>query len=379
MPSQRPLIARDDRTAADSVASSSRSRHRRRSAVPIRLFAILLLAVVVPVPPGWADDDPPAPKRDDASKPAADADPVSLEAELEKDRAERKPPGKGGKPATDGASDDSGEMSTDEDDSDDTFGDPTGTIFDQLDRTVRRMRSAAREIAPSEKPTGNKSQSRALRDLDELIRQIEDALQSPPQGGGGGADEPPPEGESTDQDKSSQGASSQDQSTQGKSGGKSTGSNRPGGQKNGGTGSRGGKEQAGGSEGGKKKLKLRPQAKPGGTQIAHGGAGKSQQQPGAPQGPMPGQDNKEPGDSQAGTREGKAEKPEDPLKERVVKDVWGHLPPHLRDQLLNVYGEKYLPKYEDLVRRYYEVLAEQSRKGTDAAPRSNGSTLPRRR
>jgi len=48
----------------------------------------------------------------------------------------------------------------------------------------------------------------------------------------------------------------------------------------------------------------------------------------------------------------------------VVKDVWGHLPPQLREELLNVYSEKYLPKYEEQVRRYYEALAEKNRQRT---------------
>lgn len=48
-------------------------------------------------------------------------------------------------------------------------------------------------------------------------------------------------------------------------------------------------------------------------------------------------------------------------RERLLNDIWGHLPPAVRDRLLNVYSEQYLPQYEDLVRRYFEVLAEQGR------------------
>lgn len=47
---------------------------------------------------------------------------------------------------------------------------------------------------------------------------------------------------------------------------------------------------------------------------------------------------------------------------QVIKDVWGHLPPHVREAMLNSVSEKYLPKYEDLVKKYYEDLAEKSRK-----------------
>lgn len=68
------------------------------------------------------------------------------------------------------------------------------------------------------------------------------------------------------------------------------------------------------------------------------------------------------------SKAGKARR-EELERQRMVKDVWGHLPPALREELLNMYSEKYLPKYEDLVRRYYESLAEQSRKRSPGASR----------
>lgn len=46
---------------------------------------------------------------------------------------------------------------------------------------------------------------------------------------------------------------------------------------------------------------------------------------------------------------------------RMDKEVWGHLPEKLRQKLRNVYQDKYLPKYDDLVRRYFESLAEEGR------------------
>ena len=46
-------------------------------------------------------------------------------------------------------------------------------------------------------------------------------------------------------------------------------------------------------------------------------------------------------------------------KKKLEMDVWGHLPPHLRDQLLNTYGERMLPKYEQMVKQFYEALSEQ--------------------
>ena len=43
----------------------------------------------------------------------------------------------------------------------------------------------------------------------------------------------------------------------------------------------------------------------------------------------------------------------------LINEVWGHLPPTLREKLLNVGSEKLLPQYEELIRRYYESLANR--------------------
>ena len=115
----------------------------------------------------------------------------------------------------------------------------------------------------------------------------------------------------------------------------------------------------------------------------------SSQQPQQPmdQDPMPGdqkpqpkpQNSAEPGQEQPGaksqdearSRESTERKqpPRDPRESRSLsgqelyeKEVWGHLPPALRRELLNIYSEKYIPQYEDLVRRYYESLAEGNRR-----------------
>jgi hypothetical protein len=47
--------------------------------------------------------------------------------------------------------------------------------------------------------------------------------------------------------------------------------------------------------------------------------------------------------------------------DRMSNEVWGHLPETLRQVLRGVYQDKYLPKYDDLVRRYFESLAEEGR------------------
>ncbi len=41
----------------------------------------------------------------------------------------------------------------------------------------------------------------------------------------------------------------------------------------------------------------------------------------------------------------------------LIDEVWGHLPPALREKMLNVGNENLLPQYEDVIRRYYEAIA----------------------
>ena len=46
-------------------------------------------------------------------------------------------------------------------------------------------------------------------------------------------------------------------------------------------------------------------------------------------------------------------------RRKLEMDVWGHLPLHVREELLNTYGERMLPKYEHLVKQFYEALSTQ--------------------
>ena len=45
--------------------------------------------------------------------------------------------------------------------------------------------------------------------------------------------------------------------------------------------------------------------------------------------------------------------------EALVKQVWGHLPDKVRDQMQNASVESFLPKYEKLIEEYYKRLAEE--------------------
>jgi hypothetical protein len=46
---------------------------------------------------------------------------------------------------------------------------------------------------------------------------------------------------------------------------------------------------------------------------------------------------------------------------QMLNEVWGHLPPKVRDQLQSSAPEEFLPKYEKLIEEYYKRLAEERR------------------
>lgn len=55
----------------------------------------------------------------------------------------------------------------------------------------------------------------------------------------------------------------------------------------------------------------------------------------------------------------------------LLREVWGHLPPALRERMRDAdFGETILPAYDDLVRRYFEALLEES------SPRSRQTPPP---
>jgi hypothetical protein len=46
-------------------------------------------------------------------------------------------------------------------------------------------------------------------------------------------------------------------------------------------------------------------------------------------------------------------------REVLVKKAWGHLPPRLREQLINTPLDRFLPEYEQLIEDYFRRLAEE--------------------
>jgi hypothetical protein len=46
----------------------------------------------------------------------------------------------------------------------------------------------------------------------------------------------------------------------------------------------------------------------------------------------------------------------------LAQSVWGHLPPKMQEELRRSFSEKFVAKYEQMIRQYYEALAEQSQR-----------------
>lgn len=85
--------------------------------------------------------------------------------------------------------------------------------------------------------------------------------------------------------------------------------------------------------------------------------------------PQPGQQQQQAGQKQQGDKP--AQDSNDDLKRRqaekvdmakmqeMLKDIWGQLPPRLREQMMQAGVEKFVPKYELLIEEYFKALAER--------------------
>jgi hypothetical protein len=63
-----------------------------------------------------------------------------------------------------------------------------------------------------------------------------------------------------------------------------------------------------------------------------------------------------------GGPKGVPSRPSLPVDDVVVKEVWGHLPDRVRQQVTQYYKEQFMPKYADLLKQYYSSLAEKNMK-----------------
>ena len=176
------------------------------------------------------------------------------------------------------------------------------TELDELDRTITSMRQVGKRLNDGDTSDATRDlQAGILQDIDALIKKLK--KQPPPN-----PNQNSPQDQSPDNEQKPQHSDTQS----------------------------------------KPKTQPKPTAgeQPSGKQPTGSGAGQKQE-------------NKNAGESTEENRQ-KAQARETALARRraLINEVWGHLPPALREKLLNVGSEKLLPQYEELIRRYYESLAD---------------------
>ncbi|MEX0679013.1 MAG: hypothetical protein WD063_18205 [Pirellulales bacterium] len=90
---------------------------------------------------------------------------------------------------------------------------------------------------------------------------------------------------------------------------------------------------------------------------------ESVKQPKSSTGRSAGQNSNQPA-ADSTDRLGQAEqaKPDPELFKGLLKDTWGNLPEHEREQMMQMSPEQFLPQYELLIERYYRRLAEERTK-----------------
>ena len=49
----------------------------------------------------------------------------------------------------------------------------------------------------------------------------------------------------------------------------------------------------------------------------------------------------------------------------MYKDIWGHLPESMRQEMSQYTREQFMAKYNDLLKQYYATIAEKGRKQSD--------------
>lgn len=243
------------------------------------------------------------------------------------------------------------------------------------ERVARNVRTAGDNLkAKDAGPTTHKAQSDALRDIDELLKQA-DNPPPPPMSGGNPPPMPPPMGGGDEGDTPPPMPMGGQEPGKGQPMG---GQPMPGGAQPMDNGAKpmpgdGQPMPMGRQEPGKgQPMGDKPGDKPGSKRPSWRDKAESDGDPAGPMPPMPMGEPKgaspgkgKPGTGQPGGGGGTAPStPAPPAEDAVAKQVWGHLPERLRQEMNQYYKEQFMPKYGDLLRQYYGTLAER-----EAGPR----------
>src|SRR5437660_7978790 len=259
-------------------------------------------------------DDEPAPRLKKKSRPAEDT-PVKKDEPAPKPKETEKPP-QPPQPPEKAKGDEEPDVP------------PAPEIDEQevLNRVGKNMRTAEERLGKNDVSESTQQVQRdILAGLDELIQQSQNGGQ---------------QNQQDQQDQSQQGSTSKDQRQQQQ-------------QAKGAPGKRGNQK---GMRNERAQREARRAQKRGSQRSAQG---KPQQGSQRHQGNQPQQAGNNPGAGKGG-QQGEPNRIAD-----VYKDIWGHLPETMRAEM-DAYGrEKFMAKYEELIKRYYDRAARESRRKGD--------------
>jgi hypothetical protein len=214
-----------------------------------------------------------------------------------------------------------------------------------VERIIKNSKAVGDKLAQTDTgPSTRSTQGKILKDIDALINR----QKNPPPSGGGGNSQNKNDQKNSDSNKDQK----NDMNPMG--GNQPMGNNQQ---------ANSGRKPRMGEKGGQPKGGGPPPPPAGGKQDPGMGMAKSNPMPGKnpatptkPKDPMAG--------AVAGAASGKKEpaKSSLPITDDVVKEVWGHLPDKLRQQVTQYYQEQFMPRYSDLLKQYYSSLANAPRK-----------------
>lgn len=220
-------------------------------------------------------------------------------------------------------------------------GEDVKKIIERLNNNMDSSEDRLKKKDPGDET--RKVQDNIIKDLDKLINQQN-------QGGGGSS-----ASASSQEEKGAKGSSSAGS----KSGGQSARSAKGGGQSKGRGAPKGGQAKGSpdkGSQanapGGQKEDTLVKLGK--GADDAKGKAKQTAQA-------EPGKEGK--GGGGMGGNPSAPNKKDNSTIGDLFKDVWGHLPLNKRQEMDAYARERFLPKYDEILRQYYRTISEQSRHG----------------
>jgi hypothetical protein len=231
--------------------------------------------------------------------------------------------------------------------------DPKTDTPDDPAKTLERITLSAEEIG--DRLAKNDVSKETQQKQEQLLKDIDSLLKPPPpmnpSGGGGSSNQPmnsmPP------QEGSSGGNSGMSQQNPMSMGGKNSSSGSRRTERNRTPRDR---ESSG-----------KPDQQPSGTQPMPKGAQPMGTEPKGTSMGNPTTPDKTPGSPSGSTGQPqKTYEPPLPWEETLNKQVWGHLPERLRQQVSQYYKEQYMPRYQEMLKQYYFSLAEREK----AAPAS---------